>query len=47
MSEIAFAVVYAYLLLDERLVMTQILGSILVITGVLQLLGPQRSTRSN
>ena len=47
MSEIAFAVFYAYLLLDERLVMTQILGSILVVSGVLQLLGPQRRTRSN
>jgi drug/metabolite transporter (DMT)-like permease len=47
MSEIAFAVFYAYLLLDERLVMTQILGSILVITGVLQLLGPQGSTRGS
>ena len=39
MSEIAFAVFYAYLLLGERLVMTQILGSILVIIGVLQLVG--------
>jgi len=42
MSEIAFAVLYAYILLDERLVMTQILGSILVIAGVFQLLAPQR-----
>jgi drug/metabolite transporter (DMT)-like permease len=39
MSEIAFAVFYAYLLLGERLIWTQILGAILVIAGVLQLLG--------
>ena len=39
MSEIAFAVFYAYLLLGERLMMPQILGAILVVTGVLQLLG--------
>ena len=39
MSEIAFAVFYAYLLLNERLVITQILGAVLVVTGVLQLLG--------
>ena len=45
MSEIAFAVFYAYILLDERLVMTQILGSVLVITGVLQLVGSQRRIR--
>jgi len=45
MSEIVFAVFYAYLLLDERLVTTQILGSVLVITGVLQLIGSQHSTR--
>ena len=38
MSEIAFAVLYAYLLLNERLVITQIAGAILVFTGVLQLL---------
>ena len=39
MSEIAFAVFYAYLLLNERLVITQIAGSILVVIGVLQLVG--------
>ena len=39
MSEIAFAVFYAYILLGERLIWTQILGAILVIAGVLQLLG--------
>lgn len=37
MSEIAFAVLYAYLLLNERLAMTQITGSVLVVAGVLQL----------
>ncbi|MBT8364020.1 MAG: DMT family transporter [Deltaproteobacteria bacterium] len=37
MSEIAFAVFYAYLLLKERLAFTQIAGSILVVIGVLQL----------
>jgi len=39
MSEIAFAVLYAYFLLDERLVISQIAGSILVVIGVLQLVG--------
>ncbi|MCP4627871.1 MAG: hypothetical protein GY850_30795 [bacterium] len=39
MSEIAFAVFYAYLLLGKRLIWIQILGAILVIAGVLQLLG--------
>lgn len=38
MSEIAFAVFYAYLLLNERLVFTQIAGSVLVVIGVLQLI---------
>ena len=42
MSEIAFAALYAFFLLDERLVMTQILGAILVIAGVLQLIGSPR-----
>jgi drug/metabolite transporter (DMT)-like permease len=39
MSEIAFAVLYAYLLLGERLMTTQILGAVLVISGVMQLAG--------
>jgi drug/metabolite transporter (DMT)-like permease len=43
MSEIAFAVFYAYLLLDERLTMTQTLGAVLVICGVLQLAGQNPS----
>ncbi|UCD80309.1 MAG: DMT family transporter [Desulfobacterales bacterium] len=38
MSEIAFAVFYAYLFLGERLTMSQIAGSVLVVGGVLQLL---------
>ena len=38
MSEIAFAVLYAYVLLHERLSVSQIIGSILVVVGVLQLL---------
>ena len=38
MSEIAFAVIYAYLLLNERLAISQMAGSVLVFTGVLQLL---------
>ncbi len=38
MSEIAFAVFYAYLFLGERLTMSQIAGAILVVGGVLQLL---------
>jgi len=37
MSEIAFAVCYAYLLLKERLAFSQIAGSVLVVIGVLQL----------
>jgi DME family drug/metabolite transporter len=44
MSEIAFVSVYAYVLLGERLSASQILGTILVVGGVLQLsLGRQRS----
>jgi len=38
MSEIAFAVFYAYLFLDERLTMSQIAGAVLVVGGVLNLL---------
>ena len=38
MSEIAFAVLYAYVLLNERLGILQIVGSALVVAGVLQLL---------
>ena len=38
MSEIAFAVLYAYLLLNERLTISQIAGAILVVIGLLQLL---------
>ncbi len=37
MSEIAFAVLYAYFLLKERLTIIQIMGSALVVVGVLQL----------
>jgi len=39
MSEIAFAVLYACLLLGERLTITQVAGSVLVVGGVLLLLG--------
>lgn len=38
MSEIVFAVVYAYILLGERLAISQITGSVLVVGGVLLLL---------
>ena len=38
MSEIAFAVFYAYLFLQERLTMSQIAGAVLVVGGVLNLL---------
>jgi drug/metabolite transporter, DME family len=38
MSEIAFAVFYAYLFLEERLTLSQIAGAVLVVVGVLQLL---------
>jgi drug/metabolite transporter (DMT)-like permease len=37
MSEIAFVTVYAYVLLDERLTTSQILGALLVVAGVLLL----------
>ena len=37
MSEIAFVAVYAYVLLDERLTTSQILGAVLVVVGVLLL----------
>lgn len=37
MSEIAFVAVYAYVLLDERLTASQILGAVLVVGGVLLL----------
>ncbi|MGD9148102.1 MAG: DMT family transporter [Anaerolineae bacterium] len=37
MSEIAFVTVYAYILLDERLTASQILGAVLVVGGVLLL----------
>jgi DME family drug/metabolite transporter len=37
MSEIAFVALYAYLLLDERLAPSQILGALLVVGGVLSL----------
>jgi DME family drug/metabolite transporter len=37
MSEIAFVAIYAYLLLDERLTASQILGAVLVVAGVLLL----------
>jgi len=39
MAEIAFAVFYAYLFLNERLTMSQTVGTLLVVAGVLQLLG--------
>jgi drug/metabolite transporter (DMT)-like permease len=38
MAEIAFAVFYAYLFLNERLTISQIAGAALVVGGVLQLL---------
>jgi DME family drug/metabolite transporter len=38
MSEIAFAVFYAYIFLGERLTISQIAGTVLVVGGVLQLL---------
>jgi drug/metabolite transporter (DMT)-like permease len=41
MSEIAFVAVYAYVLLGERLALSQILGAVLVVVGVL-LLSPLR-----
>jgi len=37
MSEIAFVAVYAYVLLDERLTSTQIVGAVLVVGGVVLL----------
>jgi DME family drug/metabolite transporter len=37
MSEIAFVAVYAYVLLDERLTASQVLGAVLVVGGVLLL----------
>ena len=37
MTEIAFVAVYAYFLLGERLTPDQVLGSLLVISGVLLL----------
>jgi DME family drug/metabolite transporter len=37
MSEIAFVALYAYVLLDERLTVSQILGAVLVVGGVLLL----------
>ena len=37
MSEIAFVAVYAYVLLDERMTPSQILGAVLVVGGVLLL----------
>jgi drug/metabolite transporter (DMT)-like permease len=37
MSEIAFVAIYAYVLLGERLTPSQILGAVLVVTGVLLL----------
>jgi drug/metabolite transporter (DMT)-like permease len=46
MSEIAFVAVYAYLLLDERLSASQVLGSLLVVGGVLMLSGYRWRTRA-
>jgi drug/metabolite transporter (DMT)-like permease len=47
MTEIAFVTVYAYLLLDERLTFSQILGAVLVVGGVLLLSWQeQRRTRT-
>jgi uncharacterized membrane protein len=34
MSEIAFATTYAHILLNERLTVGQVLGTILVVSGV-------------
>jgi len=42
MSEIAFVAVYAYVLLGERLSVNQILGALLVISGVLLLTRPEQ-----
>ncbi len=41
-----FPTIEGILLLDERLVMSQILGAVLVIRGAAQLLGPQLRSRS-
>jgi drug/metabolite transporter (DMT)-like permease len=38
MSEIAFVAAYAYILLEERLTVSQLLGAALVVGGVLLLL---------
>jgi drug/metabolite transporter (DMT)-like permease len=38
MSEIAFVAAYAYILLGERLTVSQLLGAALVVGGVLLLL---------
>jgi drug/metabolite transporter (DMT)-like permease len=47
MSEIAFASIYAYFLLDERLTTSQILGAIIIVIGVLQLLWPTARGQPN
>jgi DME family drug/metabolite transporter len=47
MSEIAFVAVYAYVLLGERLTVTQILGAALVVSGVLMLSWRRRKARKS
>jgi drug/metabolite transporter (DMT)-like permease len=46
MAEIPFVALYAYVLLDERMSLDQIIGAILVVAGVLMLSWPgKRETR--
>jgi drug/metabolite transporter (DMT)-like permease len=47
MSEIPFVVVYAYVLLGERLTPTEIMGSMLVVGGVLMLFQRRNGQRRN
>ncbi len=47
MSEIAFVAVYAYVLLSERMSLTQIIGSVLVIGGVMVLFKRKRRNNNN
>ncbi len=46
MSEIAFVAVYAYILLDERMSVTQVVGTVLVIGGVMVLIRRRRRRRA-
>lgn len=45
MSEIAFVSIYAYILLDERLTVSQVIGTVLVVTGVVLLSWTRQHTR--